>query len=67
HYAVLGLTPNATKEEIRKAHRRLVAIHHPDKNHGKSPRTLQSNTDKFRNVQEAYEVLSDADRKATFD
>ncbi len=54
HYEILGIPENADKNEIKKAYRRLVKQHHPDKNPGDS--IIAS--EKFKEVQEAYEALS---------
>ena len=57
-YKVLGLKRGATLVEIKKVHRKLVVDLHPDK--GGDP-------DKFREVQEAYDILSDPEKKAFYD
>lgn len=57
-YEVLGVEETATTEEIKKAHRKLVKEHHPDK--GGDP-------EKFAKIQEAYEVLSDDARRKRYD
>ena len=61
YYEVLGLDRNATDEEIKKAFRKLAFQYHPDHNHGDGA------TDKFKEINEAYEVLSDADKRAAYD
>ncbi len=61
YYEVLGLSRTATKEEIKKAYRRLARQYHPDLN--KSPDA----EGKFKEINEAYEVLSDDQRRATYD
>jgi hypothetical protein len=48
-YVTLGITPNASDEELRTAYRRLVQLHHPDHNHGSHESALR-----FAEVQEAY-------------
>jgi len=58
HYATLGVAKNATPDEIKKAYRKLASQHHPDKGGDKT---------KFQQVQEAYSILSDPDKKATYD
>ncbi|KAG2683692.1 hypothetical protein I3760_10G044200 [Carya illinoinensis] len=64
HYKILGLNRNATKDEIKEAFRKLAVKFHPDK-HSQSPNSVRENaTLKFKQVSEAYEVLSD-DRKRT--
>jgi DnaJ-class molecular chaperone len=57
-YEVLGLTRDATADDIKKAYRKLAREHHPDK--GGDP-------EKFKKVQEAYEVLSDPEKRENFD
>ena len=57
-YDVLGLTRDATADDIKKAYRKLAREHHPDK--GGDP-------EKFKKVQEAYEVLSDPEKRENFD
>lgn len=57
-YDVLGLTRDATADDVKKAYRKLAREHHPDK--GGDP-------EKFKKVQEAYEVLSDPEKRQNFD
>lgn len=61
YYAVLGVSRNASEDEIRKAHRRLVLQYHPDRN------TEAGASERFKEIQEAYEVLSDRERRTTYD
>ncbi|WCK53491.1 molecular chaperone DnaJ [Aneurinibacillus sp. Ricciae_BoGa-3] len=61
YYEVLGLSKSATPEEIKKAHRKLSMKYHPDRN--KEPDAEA----KFKEVQEAYDVLSDPGKKASYD
>jgi curved DNA-binding protein len=58
HYAVLGVSKSSTPDEIKKAYRKLASQHHPDKG---------GDTAKFQQIQEAYAVLSDPDKKAAYD
>ena len=58
HYDTLGVAKNATPDEIKKAYRRLAAIHHPDKG---------GDTAQFQKIQAAYEILSDPQKKQEFD
>jgi curved DNA-binding protein CbpA len=62
HYQTLGLKRNASNEEIKKAYRKLVQKFHPDKNDGD-----KYFEERFREVQEAYEVLSDPYEKGKYD
>lgn len=61
YYEVLGLPRNATTEDIKKAFRKLAFQYHPDRNHDSGA------SDKFKEINEAYEVLSDADKRAAYD
>jgi curved DNA-binding protein CbpA len=66
HYKVLGLNRNATKDEIKEAFRKLAIQLHPDK-HSQSPQAVRENaTLRFKQVSEAYEVLSDDRKRANF-
>ena len=62
HYSILGLTKSATNAEIKAAYRRLVKIYHPDKNPN-NPAAVE----KFRAIQEAYDVLSHELSRARYD
>lgn len=61
-YSILGINRNATADEIKKAYRKLAMQYHPDKNPGNK---VAEN--KFKEVSEAYEVLSDPKSRATYD
>jgi curved DNA-binding protein len=61
YYAALGVSKEASADEIQKAYRKLARKHHPDVN--KDPKSA----DKFREAAEAYEVLKDADKRAKYD
>lgn len=62
YYKVLGVDKKATGDEIKKAYRKLAMQHHPDRN----PDNKEAEA-KFRQVAEAYEVLSDAQKRAAYD
>ncbi|KAK8132009.1 DnaJ domain-containing protein [Apiospora kogelbergensis] len=62
YYDALGVQPTATDIEIKKAYRKLAIIHHPDKN----PNDPTAH-EKFQNIGEAYQVLSDKDLRAAYD
>ena len=55
YYKILGVSDKSTKDEIKKAYRKLSLQYHPDRPNG--------NSDKFKQVNEAYETLSDNDKK----
>jgi molecular chaperone DnaJ len=62
YYEVLGVGRNAAADEIKKAYRQMAIKYHPDKNQGN-----KEAEEKFKEAAEAYEVLSDADKKAKYD
>ena len=62
YYDVLGVSKSATAEELKKAYRKLALKYHPDKNPGD-----HTAEDKFKEAAEAYEVLSDGDKRARYD
>ncbi|MBO8139133.1 MAG: molecular chaperone DnaJ [Thermosipho sp. (in: Bacteria)] len=63
YYEILGVSRNATEEEIRKAYKQLIKKWHPDKHHENKKEAEQ----KFKEIQEAYEVLSDPEKRAMYD
>ncbi len=58
YYEVLGLKKGASEDEIKKAFRKMAMKYHPDKNPGD-----KKAEEKFKEINEAYSVLSDPDRK----
>lgn len=62
YYEILGVAKSATRDEIKKAYRKVAMQYHPDRNPGD-----KAAEEKFKEAAEAYEVLSDADKKAQYD
>ena len=62
YYEVLGLEKGAGAEDIKKAYRKMAMKYHPDRNPGD-----KAAEEKFKEVGEAYEVLSDDDKRARYD
>ena len=62
YYEVLGVQKNASKDEIKKAYRKLAVQYHPDKNPGD-----KAAEEKFKEATEAYEILCDDQKKAAYD
>src|SRR4051795_12139895 len=61
-YDTLGVKKGASAEEIKKAYRKLAAQHHPDKNPGDA-----TAEEKFKEVQNAYDTLSDPEKRKQYD
>jgi molecular chaperone DnaJ len=59
YYKILGVERSASEEEIKKAYRKLAHQHHPDKNGG--------NDEQFKEINEAYQILSNKEKKAQYD
>lgn len=62
YYEVLGVAKSATDDEIKKAYRKLAMQYHPDRNRGN-----EEALEKFKEATEAYEVLSDKEKRQTYD
>ena len=62
YYKILGVEPSASIDEIKKAYRRLAILYHPDKNPGD-----KQAEEKFKDIAEAYEVLSDPQKRKRYD
>lgn len=60
YYAILGVPPAATLEQIKQAYRQLARLYHPDLN-------KDASSDRIKQLNEAYAVLSDAVRRAAYD
>ncbi|MDO8441568.1 MAG: molecular chaperone DnaJ [Polaromonas sp.] len=64
YYDTLGVPKNASDEDIKKAYRKLAMKHHPDRNQGDTGKAAE---EKFKEAKEAYEMLSDAQKRAAYD
>ena len=63
-YEVLGVAKNASDDDIKKAYRKLAMKYHPDRNQGDAAKAAE---EKFKEAKEAYEMLSDAQKRAAYD
>ena len=62
YYSILGVSRTATQDEIKKAYRKLAVQYHPDKNPGN-----KEAEEKFKEINEAYDVLKDEQKRAAYD
>ena len=62
YYEVLGIDKNASESDIKKAYRKMAKKYHPDNNPGD-----KAAEEKMKEVNQAYEILSDADKRAKYD
>jgi molecular chaperone DnaJ len=63
-YEILGVAKNASEEEIKKSYRKLAMKFHPDRNQGEASKDAEA---KFKEAKEAYEMLSDPQKRAAYD
>lgn len=66
-YEVLGVDRNADADALKKAYRKLAIQYHPDRQQGKSDEEKKAAEEKFKEAAEAYDVLSDPDKRARYD
>jgi len=64
YYEILGVAKNATEDDIKKAYRKLAMKFHPDRNQGDGAKAAE---EKFKEAKEAYEMLTDAQKRAAYD
>ena len=64
YYETLGVPKNASEDEIKKSYRKLAMKHHPDRNQGDTAKVAE---EKFKESKEAYEMLSDGQKRAAYD
>ena len=64
YYETLGVPKNASEEEIKKSYRKMAMKHHPDRNQGDTAKVAE---EKFKEAKEAYEMLSDGQKRAAYD
>ncbi|XP_016109752.1 dnaJ homolog subfamily C member 7-like [Sinocyclocheilus grahami] len=67
YYKVLGVDKNATEDELKKAYRKRALMHHPDRHSGASAEVQKEEEKKFKEVGEAFTVLSDPKKKSRYD
>lgn len=66
-YGIIGVSQNATEAEIKKAYKKKALIYHPDRNSNKSEKEKADNETTFKKINEAYEILTDAQKKKLYD
>src|ERR1700739_5084820 len=62
YYEILGISKSASQDEIKKAYRKVAMQYHPDRNPGD-----KAAEEKFKEAAEAYEILSDTEKRAQYD
>lgn len=67
YYEVLGVSKNATADELKKAYRKLAIKYHPDRQQDKTEAEKKEAEEKFKEAAEAYDVLSNPDKRARYD
>ncbi|KAF6093367.1 DnaJ heat shock protein family (Hsp40) member C7 [Phyllostomus discolor] len=67
YYKILGVDKNASEDEIKKAYRKRALMHHPDRHSGASAEVQKEEEKKFKEVGEAFTILSDPKKKTRYD
>ena len=67
YYETLGVSRNASDSELKKAYRKLAMKYHPDKHHATENKSAKDAEEKFKEISEAYEVLSDSKKRTAYD
>ena len=67
YYKLLGISKNASDDEIKKAYRKRALLHHPDRHSGATDEVKKAEEKKFKEIGEAYSILSDSKKKARYD
>lgn len=67
YYKILGIERNASVDDIKKAYRKRALIHHPDRHANATDNEKKEQEKKFKELGEAYSVLSDQKKKARYD
>lgn len=67
YYSILGVSRDASESEIKKAYKKLAMKYHPDKQNGKSEAEKKEAEEKFKEINEANDVLSDSKKRANYD
>lgn len=67
YYKLLGVSKDATKDEISKAYKKLALKYHPDRQVGKSEQEKKEAEEKFKEISEAAEVLTNDDKRKQYD
>ena len=67
YYEVLGVSKNASDDELKKAYRKVAMKYHPDRQTDKSDAEKKEAEERFKEAAEAYSVLSDKDKRARYD
>ncbi|XP_041373976.1 dnaJ homolog subfamily C member 7-like [Gigantopelta aegis] len=67
YYKILGVPKNATEDEMKKAYKKRALVHHPDRHSHDTPEVQKEEEKKFKEVGEAYGILTDSKKRARYD